>query len=83
MDSSGRSGLRIEVLNQPNLGLVWSLTSLGRICGMLLTWIIQLLPTTSKEMLMHSKDGSSWMQRWSSCWSGRFLTACSITSCGV
>jgi len=32
---------------------------------------------------MHSKDGSNWMQRRSSCWSNRFLIASSITSCGA
>jgi len=59
MDSSGRSGLGIEVLNTRYGGLVWSLTSLVKICGMLLTGIIQLLPQMSKEMLMHSKNESS------------------------
>ena len=86
MDSSNRSGLGIEVLNQSNYK-VWRTCMefylIGEDLWDVVNEIIQLLPRTSKEMLMHSKDWSSWMQKRSSCWSDRFLTACSITSCGA
>jgi len=59
MDSSGRSGLGIEVLNQSNYK-VWRTCMESYLIGEDL-WdvvdrVIQLLPQTSKEMLMHSKD---------------------------
>jgi len=62
MDSSNRSGLGIEVLNQSNYK-VWRTCMefylIGEDFWDVVNEIIQLLPRTSKEMLMHSKDGSS------------------------
>jgi len=83
MDSRCSSGLGIQLLNQSNYR-VWRTRMESYLIGedlcMLLMKIIQLFPQTSQKILIHSKNRSNWMQRWSLFWSDRFLTTCLITS---